>query len=115
TKAGARVTLEILFVALGAFVGGFVNGLTGFGLALTAHAFWLHVIGPTLAAPLATVCAVMSQMQTLPRFWRDLNVRPLIPFIAGGLTGVPLGTGLLTRIDPQTFKAVMGLVLVCYS
>jgi len=68
------VTLEILFVALGAFVGGFVNGLTGFGLALTAHAFWLHVIGPTLAAPLATVCAVMSQMQTLPRIWRDLNV-----------------------------------------
>jgi hypothetical protein len=109
------VTLEILFVALGAFVGGFVNGLTGFGLALTAHAFWLHVIGPTLAAPLATVCAVMSQLQTLPRIWHDLNVRQLIPFIAGGLAGVPLGTGLLTRIDPQTFKAVMGLVLVCYS
>lgn len=109
------MTLETAVVVLGAFAGGFVNGLTGFGLALTAHAFWLHVIGPALAAPLATVCAVMGQLQTLPRIWRDLNLRQLLPFIAGGLAGVPLGAGLLARIDPQTFKAVMGIVLICYS
>lgn len=109
------MTFEIMLVMLGAFAGGFVNGLTGFGTALTAHAFWLHVIGPSLAAPLVTICSVMGQLQTLPKIWRDLDWRQLFPFIAGGLAGVPLGTSLLTRIDPLTFKAAVGVLLICYS
>lgn len=109
------MTTELTFILLGALAGGFVSGLTGFGTGLTAMAFWLHVIGPTLAAPLITICSVIGQVQTLPRIWRELDWRRLLPFIAGGLAGVPVGTQLLTRVDPGTFKATVGVVLVCYS
>lgn len=106
---------ETVFILLGAFAGGFVNGLTGFGTGLTALAFWLHVIGPMLAAPLVIACSVMAQLQTLPQIWSELDWRRLMPFIAGGLIGVPIGTQLLTQIEPEMFKAAMGLVLICYS
>lgn len=103
------------FILLGAFAGGFVSGLTGFGTGLTALAFWLHVVSPTLAAPLVIVCSVIAQVQNLPKIWRELDWPMLRPILAGGLIGVPLGAQLLTRIDPETFKAAIGGVLICYS
>ncbi len=106
---------ELTFILLGAFAGGFVSGLTGFGTGLTALAFWLHVIGPALAAPLVVVCSVIAQVQTLPRIWHELDWRRLSPFIAGGLVGVPVGAQLLTRIDPGTFKLSVGVVLIGYA
>lgn len=109
------MSTELVFILLGAFAGGFVCGLTGFGTGLTALAFWLHVIGPTLAAPLVIVCSVVAQMQTLPRIWRDLDWRLLLPLVSGGLIGVQIGAQLLTRIDPSVFKTAVGIVLICYS
>ena len=106
---------QTIFILLGAFAGGFVNGMTGFGTGLTALAFWLHVIGPALAAPLVLTCSVIAQLQTLPHIWRELDWRRLMHFILGGLAGVPIGTQLLTEIDPKVFKFVMGIVLICYS
>lgn len=107
--------MELAFILIGAFAGGFVNGLTGFGTGLTALAFWLHVVGSTLAAPLVIICSVIAQVQNLPRIWHELEWRLVLPFIAGGLVGVPIGTQLLTRIDPGTFKAAVGVLLICYS
>lgn len=89
--------------------------MTGFGTGLTALAFWLHAIGPTLAAPLVIVCSVVGQVQTLSKIWRELDWRLLLPFIAGGLAGVPVGTQLLTWVDADTFKAVAGILLIAYS
>ncbi|MCL4768463.1 MAG: TSUP family transporter [Hyphomicrobiaceae bacterium] len=106
---------ELTLILLGALAGGFVSGLTGFGTGLTALAFWLHVIGPGLAAPLVVACSIIAQVQTLPRIWHELDWRRLRPFIAGGLVGVPIGTRLLTHIDPGTFKAAVGVVLIGYS
>lgn len=109
------MSTELVFILLGAFAGGFVSGLTGFGTGLAALAFWLHVVGPTLAAPLVIVCSVVAQVQTLPRIWRDLDWKLLLPLVIGGLLGVPIGAQLLTRIDPVAFKTAIGIVLICYS
>ena len=53
-----------LIIAFGAFAGGFVSGLAGFGTALTALGIWLHVLEPTAAATLILICAVIAQVQT---------------------------------------------------
>ena len=36
----------------------------------------------------------------------------LLPFVAGGLAGVPLGIYILPRLDVPLFKALLGLLLV---
>jgi uncharacterized membrane protein YfcA len=106
---------QIVLVLLGALFGGLVNGLTGFGTAITALGFWLYAIPPTAAASLAIICAVVSQLQTLPMIWPSIRWRLVLPLIVPGVLGVPVGTFLLPHIDPQFFKLGIGCFLVAYS
>ena len=108
-------TTGILIVMAGALAGGFVNGLAGFGTGLVALGFWLHVLPPMIAGPLAVVCSVASQVQTLPAIWRAIEPRRVLPFILPGLLGVPVGMALLDRLDPGAFRIGMGLFLLAFS
>lgn len=105
---------QIALVLAGALAGGFVSGLTGFGMGICAMGLWLHAISPPVAASLVVICSVISQVQTLPMIWRTIEWNRALPFILPGLLGVPLGTWLLPHIDPRTFKVVVGLFLVAY-
>jgi uncharacterized protein len=59
-------TDQIVIILIVALAGGLINGLTGFGTALTAIGLWLYVLAPPVAATLAILCSVVSQLQTLP-------------------------------------------------
>lgn len=109
----AGTTLAAL--ALGAAAAGFVTGLAGFGTALVALAFWLHVVDARLAGPLVAICAVASQVTAFGVIWRGLHWPRLWPMLLGGLAGLPLGVLLLDRVDTQWLKGSVGLVLVCYA
>ena len=106
---------DIGLVVIGAFAGGFVSGLTGFGTGITAMAFWLYAISPPVAASLAIVCSVVSQTQNLPLIWRRIEWQFVLPFVIPGVLGVPLGTWLLPHTDPRLFKIGVGLFLAIYS
>jgi len=105
---------QVVVVLLGALAGGIVNGLTGFGTALTALGFWLYAIPPSAAAPLAIICSVVSQLQTFHLIWRSINWKRVLFFAVPGVLGVPLGTFLLPYIDPRSFKIGIGCFLVIY-
>ena len=104
--------LAAALVIAGALVGGFVNGLTGFGTAMTALPVWLHALPPMLASPLAVVCSIVGQLQTFPQIWHAIDMRRLLPFVVGGLIGVPFGALLLPHVDVAAFKLVVGVLLV---
>lgn len=108
------MTIDLILIPAGAFVGGFVSGLTGFGTGLTALAFWLHAIGPALAAPLVVICSVIAHIQTLPAIWHAIDVKRVLPFIAGGVVGVPFGTVLLGYVTVEAFKLTVGVLLIAY-
>jgi uncharacterized membrane protein YfcA len=101
-------------IVAGAFAGGFVSGLAGFGTGVTALPFWLHAVAPALAGPLVVVCSVIAQVQTLPAVWHAIDRKRVAPFIIGGLLGVPAGTLLLARVSPGACRTGVGLLLVCY-
>src|SRR5262245_57567931 len=75
---------------------------------------WLYAISPTVAASLAIICAVVSQLQTLPIIWRSFEWSRVLPYIIPGLLGIPIGTLLLALIDQRTFKIGVGIFLVAY-
>jgi uncharacterized protein len=106
---------QIVIVFAGAVIGGIVNGLTGFGTAITVLGIWLYAIPPTVAATLAIICAIASQLQTLHMIWRSIPWGRVAAFVAPGLLGVPIGTFLLPYIDPRIFKIGIGIFLVAYS
>ncbi len=96
----------------GAFAGGLVSGLTGFGTGLVTLPVWLLVLPPILAAPLVVVCSVAAQLQTLPAIWHAIDMRRMAPFIAGGALGVPFGTWLLPFVSVTAFKTGLGVILI---
>jgi len=105
---------QILIVLAGAFAGGVVNGLTGFGTAITALGIWVYGIPPTAASSLAIICAAVSQTQTLHLIWRSIQWQRVLCFVLPGLVGVPIGTLILPHVDPRVFKLGLGLFLVVY-
>lgn len=106
---------RIALVLAGAVAGGIVNGLTGFGTALTVLGIWLYAISPPVAASLVILCSVVSQLQTLPMIWRTILWRRVLAFIVPGVVGVPIGTLLLPHIEPRFFKIGIGVFLVAYK
>lgn len=104
---------EIIVLA-GGLTGGLVNGLTGFGTGLTALTFWLYVVPPVVASPMVVICSVVGQLQTLPKIWHAISWKRVMPFIIGGLLGVPVGTWLLPSVPVQIFKIFIGVFLICF-
>jgi len=98
----------------GALAGGFVSGLAGFGTALMALGIWLYILPPAVAVPLVLICSVSSQISTLPSMWKLLDFRLALPFVIGGLIGMPIGTLLVARADPQHFKLSVGVMLLVF-
>ena len=105
---------EVL-ILLGAAIGGFVTGLTGFGTGLAAMPIWLQTASPPVAAALVIICSVTGQLTTLKAILHAIKWRQVGPYIAGGLAGVPLGAWLLAQISPNAFKLIIGSLLVGYS
>lgn len=108
------MTWEIGLIVAGALAGGFVNGLTGFGTALSAMPFWLNAVSPVVAAQLAAAAGVVGQLQTLHKLWPQIRWRTVAPYIGAGLAGVPFGIALLPTIDAKSFKLGIGCLLVLY-
>ncbi|MBX9589291.1 MAG: sulfite exporter TauE/SafE family protein [Hyphomonadaceae bacterium] len=112
TPIGDWATLALILA--GALAGGFVNGLTGFGTALTGLPMWLQAVQPLIAAQLASACSVIGHLTTLPAIWRAADWGRLAPMLIAGLIGVPLGTWVLPLIPLNAFKMAVGAVLIIY-
>jgi uncharacterized membrane protein YfcA len=104
----------LLFIALGAVVAGFVQGLSGFGFALVSMSFWAWAVEPKLAAALAVFGGLTGQVINAFSVRRGFDVKVLAPFVLGGLVGIPLGTALLPLLDARLFKMALGLLLAVW-
>ena len=88
------MTVQFVGVLLaGALIGGFINGLAGFGTALLALGIWLQVLPAKQAIALVLVTSVLSGLQGLWIVRCDISrhrariARYLLPAVAG----LPLG------------------------
>ena len=100
--------------ALGAAIGGFVQGLSGFAFGLVAMSVWAWSVAPQLAGPMNVFGATLGQSLSLHVLRRSFDWRRAAPFLIGGVLGVPIGVALLSRIDPVLFKAAVGVLLVLW-
>lgn len=103
-----------LVVALGAAVAGFVQGLSGFAFGLVAMSFWVWVLDPPVAASLTVFGGLLGQLIAAFSVRRGFSWRQLLPFVFGGVTGIPVGVWLLPMVDAGTFKIGLGIVLLIW-
>lgn len=101
-------------VLAGAVAAGFVSGLSGFGFAMIAISIWAWVLAPKLIAPLVVAGALVAQLVSLGSLRMRVDWPRLLPFLVGGVFGVPFGIALLEIIDVRAFRAVTGAALIIY-
>ncbi|KXJ62917.1 permease [Achromobacter xylosoxidans] len=87
-------------VVVGAMAAGFVQGLSGFGFGMVAMSFWAWTVDPRLAAAMAVFGALTGQLLAAFTVRRGFAAAHLLPFVAGGLLGIPLGgfTGVIPTL-----------------
>jgi uncharacterized membrane protein YfcA len=100
---------------LAAFLGGFASGLAGFAMGFVVSGIWLHVITPIQTTALIAGYGLWTQGYGVWKLRHSLNWRTLAPFIIGGTIGVPIGTMVLTYVEPTYLRSGVGLLLVVYG
>ena len=110
--------LDFLAVLLGgAFAGGVINGLAGFGTALFALGFWLQVLPAAQAVAMVVVMSVVSGLQGLWIVRGEIRRNPgrLARFLLPALVGIPLGVALLSVVSAALLKIVIAGFMLLYG
>jgi len=97
------------------FFGGIVTGLAGFAMGLVVSGVWLHILTPAQTAALIVGYGLLTQSYTIWKLRHAFAWRSVAPFIIGGCIGVPIGTLLLTSINPEFLRIAVGVLLIVYS
>lgn len=96
-------------------LGSFVQGLTGFGLALVSVPLLSLVLDVKTAVPLA---GIFGWLVTFPIVWTmraHIRWRSGLILFAASLPGTWLGAELLHRLPGGAIRAAMGVVLIASS
>jgi len=104
----------ILFL-FAAFVGGFASGLAGFAMGFIVSGIWLHILTPLQTTALIVGYGLLTQGYGVWKLRRSLVWQNIAPFIVGGVIGVPIGTILLTYLNPAYLRSGVGFLLVIYG
>lgn len=107
------MTLSIFLIST--FFGGLTTGIAGFAAGLVVSGVWLHILTPVQTAILIASYGIINQSYTIWKLRNAFAWRRVLPFIAGSLLGAPLGTALLSTVDPDVVRLGVGGVLVTYS
>jgi len=107
-------TDQLLLLALGAALGGFVQGISGFAFGMVAMSIWAWGIDPKLAVMLSVAGGLSGQILSTFTVRRALSLGTLWPYLAGALAGIPLGLAVLPLVDVHAFRLGLGLVLLVF-
>lgn len=107
------IALSLFLIA--AFAGGFASGLAGFAMGFIVSGVWLHFLTPLQTTALIVGYGLVTQGYGVWKLRQALVWRDIAPFIIGGFIGVPLGTMLLTYLNPAYLRSGVGVLLIVYG
>ena len=113
---GAEIpTFELLVFLGGTFVAAFVLGLVGFAFGIVAAGIWLHALTPSETTALIAAYALLVQSHATWKLRHAINLRRLVPFVAGSAVGIPAGILILKWAPSSEIRTGAGWVLVLFS
>jgi uncharacterized membrane protein YfcA len=101
---GINAAIAICAVA---FVSGTARGFSGFGSALIFMPLASSIADPRLVAALLLIIDFVAAAPLLPGAWEKADRKATAVMVAGALIGVPIGTYLLSRLEPVTTRWII--------
>jgi uncharacterized protein len=105
----------LVVTLLSIFFGSIAAGLAGFAFSAISGALLFHWLDPIQAVPLLLACSITTQLFSITKLWHAMKWRQCVPYLIGGLVGIPVGANLLESINSHAFASAFGIFLACYS
>lgn len=103
----------IMFAAfLTAILAGLVRGFSGFGTSLIYVPVATILLGPQMAATTIYIVDALLILPFLPKAFRAVDWRELVPMALGSMALVPVGTWALANVDPVPFRWFLSLAIL---
>src|SRR6516164_3969132 len=96
-----------LGISVIAFISATARGFSGFGSALIFMPLASSVASPRLIAALLLIIDFVAAAPLIPGAWRQADRKATAVIVSGALVGVPVGTWLLSRLDPVTTRWII--------
>lgn len=102
-------------VAASCFVAAFCAGMAGFAFVLVAAGILLHVVPPSVTAPVLVLGSLMAQSMSLPALWKHIEWPRMRFFVGMAVLGLPVGLLVLARGPAAAIVGGVGVLLVVYA
>lgn len=107
--------IELALFIVATFAAATVAGLVGFAFGLLAGAIWLHFLPAQEMAILVAGFGLLIQGMAVWKLRHALNLPRLLPFVLGGVAGVPLGGEILRYASAAQLRAGIAVIMIAYS
>jgi uncharacterized protein len=97
------------------FLATLIRSAFGFGEALVAVPLLALVMPIELAAPLAALVSITVAGIVVAQDWRKIHVRSAGWLVLSSVLGIPLGLLLLKTVAEPIVKAILAIVIICFS
>ena len=109
----ADITLRnILISATILFIGGLIQGYTGFGGGTISVPILVILFGPIAAIGIITPIYIFGALAILPKAIKNVNWTEVLPVSIAGSIAVFIGLTLLINTNPLVIKKIMGFFIL---
>ena len=106
----AQVSLNAaIAICVVAFISGTARGFSGFGSALIFMPLASSIADPRLVAAVLLIIDFIAAAPLLPGAWAKADRKATSIIVFGALIGVPIGTYLLSRLEPVTTRWIISV------
>jgi uncharacterized membrane protein YfcA len=95
---------KVWFLVFVALCSGVVRGFSGFGGALILIPLGSAVFGPQMGVAIFYLVDLVSATPYGYSYWNRCNFKDISPMLVGHFVALPLGTWLLTSLDPLLLR-----------
>lgn len=109
------MTVTYVNVCLVLFLGGFIQGLSGFGAVLISLPLLAAFLDIKVVIPLVAMAAQSMALIQLIEMRRHFELKAVLPLVVSALPGVLVGVFFLKRFDKSLIHLTLGIILIVYS
>lgn len=108
-QATIALIVSVLFLAT------LIRSVFGFGEALIAVPLLALMVPVEVAAPVAVLASITVALIVVIQDWRNIHLDSAWRLVVASAFGIPLGVLLLRTVAEPVVKAILALVILCFS
>ena len=106
---------NIYLIGIILFFASFIQGIAGFGSAITAIALLTFFVPISFASPMMILSGLIMNSYIIYRLREAFDFRKFYPIFLGSLGGVPVGVFILVNIDESISLNILAAFIFVYS